>query len=573
MNQTTQYENFFDHSKSIVQNFLTTAVVIDDRAMFGPRETKGMNMAHQHKKEQPPIVLQKTKTRKRGKTRASYDETIEKEPSRQENGDDVFEFSHDLNAKEIIQNFAEKKIICSVLKPEEQDLERLNETVQLVGQTADLIVLDWQLFHESGDKTLELIREIVTHSLSGTPKQLRLISVYTGSRRIDEIFDKIAKVLKSFAPFKLNSNTDKLIHTIGSCRIIVLVKEGIDVLEFHSDKIVPFSKLADRLIEEFTKMTSGLLSNVAMDSFSVIRQNTHKILTKFSPDLDAPYLNHRSCLDYPPDSKRHIEQIVSYELESLLEEHSVGEKAQLSKIKLWLKDQIIKNGEFCTLIEPKKSNPDCQEIQLDDIIDILSKGIDNIKSPKIGKKNAFNKLTCVYADPTLKNDYLDHKYAALTTLKSYYSDISPKLALGSILSSSNNGDVRYWLCLQPRCDSVRLQGKQRGFPLLPLLETGKGIKLILPIEKDEYKIFTVSLRPHMCKVIEFVPTNEDDEIEAIKIEKDTFIFLDNLNSKYKWIAELKFEFAQRIANKFATEISRVGTDNSEFLRRWEKKSG
>lgn len=40
--------------------------------------------------------------------------------------------------------------------------------------------------------------------------------------------------------------------------------------------------------------------------------------------------------------------------------------------------------------------------------------------------------------------------------------------------------------------------------------------------------------------------------------------------QFKWISELKNDHAQRISNDFAAKLSRVGLDESEWLRRWAK---
>jgi hypothetical protein len=49
---------------------------------------------------------------------------------------------------------------------------------------------------------------------------------------------------------------------------------------------------------------------------------------------------------------------------------------------------------------------------------------------------------------------------------------------------------------------------------------------------------------------------------------DGIYFTAKNGTHYKWIGDLRFEQAQRIANKYAAELSRVGLNESEWLRRW-----
>ena len=70
---------------------------------------------------------------------------------------------------------------------------------------------------------------------------------------------------------------------------------------------------------------------------------------------------------------------------------------------------------------------------------------------------------------------------------------------------------------------------------------------------------------HHLSIIMFGQTNNG--IVEAEQEGDAFYFKDINDSKYTWILDLKESHAQRIANKFAAELSRVGLDESEWLRR------
>jgi len=59
---------------------------------------------------------------------------------------------------------------------------------------------------------------------------------------------------------------------------------------------------------------------------------------------------------------------------------------------------------------------------------------------------------------------------------------------------------------------------------------------------------------------------------AEKDDKGVFRFTAADGTEYEWLGELKTEFAQRVAHRFAASLSRVAVNNSEWLRRLEKLS-
>jgi hypothetical protein len=65
-----------------------------------------------------------------------------------------------------------------------------------------------------------------------------------------------------------------------------------------------------------------------------------------------------------------------------------------------------------------------------------------------------------------------------------------------------------------------------------------------------------------------LPDDEKGVVRGVREGEAVFFTAERSESRYRWISELKFEQAQRIVNKYAAEISRVGLDESEWLRRW-----
>ena len=69
------------------------------------------------------------------------------------------------------------------------------------------------------------------------------------------------------------------------------------------------------------------------------------------------------------------------------------------------------------------------------------------------------------------------------------------------------------------------------------------------------------------RTIKFKPLEGTDLIIAKEVN-ELFYFESLHGEKFLWLSDLKDAHAQRIANNFAAKLSRVGLDESEWLRRY-----
>ena len=67
--------------------------------------------------------------------------------------------------------------------------------------------------------------------------------------------------------------------------------------------------------------------------------------------------------------------------------------------------------------------------------------------------------------------------------------------------------------------------------------------------------------------VKFIPSPGSDTISA-REDKGSFVFESSFKEKFIWLSDLKDAHAQRVANNFASQLSRIGLDESEWLRRW-----
>lgn len=122
--------------------------------------------------------------------------------------------------------------------------------------------------------------------------------------------------------------------------------------------------------------------------------------------------------------------------------------------------------------------------------------------------------------------------------------------------------------------------KKRKFPFLKLKRFDSSInkKFDLIVRDNSFIELVISYRPYDSELVEFKPSaarvvipkkvKDDFVFENVPQEKLEGVTKIRVPRKFKWLGDLKFAQAQRVANKYAEALSRVGLDESEWLRRW-----
>lgn len=550
--------DFFKLSKGVVERFLQSAVIVDDGAAF-----------HRVPPDKPPSQLI---TPGRGLQRQADIEDLVRPASEDTkvtggNGD-----VGRLDAKKVIDSFARRGIVCSVVLPSKEEMEELADTLERLASCADIIVLDWTLYKDAGKTALEMIERIVRSSI-GSPEQLRLIVIYTINPQIVSISQQIKTILLSIAETSIGKGgstaveeeDDGLTLTFGPSRITVLAKRDFGIPKEYDRQIVSFEKLADRVSEEFTVMTAGLVSNVVLEAMAQVRRNTHRILGQFSVDLDAPYLTHRALLKHPDEAEDHLTTLAAEELQAILEEARVGGQAASKSIHDWLKAKEEAGKPF-TLRWYKGNQPNQKDITAEELSELLKVGLEDWTCNGVPKKGLKLLLTETFQADDASPQFLDEKFAFVTTMRAYYEQHVPRLTLGTIVKKIADGSSSYWVCIQPVCDCVRLDAI-RAFPFLPLriAEDNSKFEIVLR-EEDEYVRLLFSKRPYDLRLIRFRPRKCDNGVIVARKQGEAYYFQDTSRRQHKWMGELRREHAQRLSNEFAAALCRVGLDESEWLR-------
>ena len=511
--------------------------------------------------------------------------------------------NHDFDAYSVSKIFAEKNKICAIYKPKTAaDIVSLS----CIATKADITILDWQIFLDGeavpqgreeddedvvdprGSHTMSIIKSILSDNVN-QEGSLKLIIVYTGETDLEGIAARIFNELTAANVSNLQREFCAIFKP--NIKILVLAKPDNEVdeggqmrskfqhLPQYNVLVKTYEQLPDLILYEFSKMTSGLLSNFVLRSLTILRNNTFKFVKLYNKELDIAFLIHRLLLANQDDSKEQLIEIFADSVEALLSYNQVDEILSATNINHWVdtkafsknitisnRNITINNAFIKTWI---RNNFVTAALEQWATLNYPAAAEDTSKDISRAREKLFQKPSTLLSD--VADDSRNIEFSVLTHHKSIFkpSNIVPKLTLGALVKGEKSG---YWVCIQQRCDSIRLDGERR-FLFLPLKEdqekfhfvTADGIRLKL------------SKKSFDLRTIKFIATNEDGVVKATVInDKYYFIpkyaeghnaYLPDVDERFEWLLDLKSLHAQRIAHDFASELSRVGLDESEWLRR------
>ena len=578
-------ETFAAHCEEAARRFLQTVVVIDNEAFYPQRKDK---ILPGKKVVRPPVrgigsaVLEKQNKESTGEFQAKE----ENSDARQKNkvNPDAVEFpeneennTHELNVKIITEKFADEQITCSVYCPDD-DENPVTRSVNLA-RNADIVVVDWSLDAKDGDKSKKarkIIRHIVENDIEKGGR-LRLIVVYTAEGALDDLVGKLETTLSQIeenAP-KLEKKTNGQFSLSNNhLKIIFLCKERTPNL-IQGVQPVAFEDLPKKLITEFSHFTKGLLPTIAMHSIASVREAAHHILAKFHSGLDGTLAGHRCLLTEPEDVECYCEDLFVAEIENVLTLNEVGIRyANLKIFKKWLRTKVGENGRL------RKTGE--KFLTTEQVIALFENGDrDNRYKKKVKDQNGpkIKEIPGLFYGNDEDAEKANFEFTRVSVLqREYYgnsfrkNDWRPRLTLGSIVRMEGNND-EFLLCVQARCDSVRLDGPL-CFPFLRLSEgKNNNLDIVIRLADGKDKTLKISNKPYDLVVYKFKP---DCARHILAEERDDGYFFSAIADgekdpiRFQWIADMKDFFAQRVVHQLAERIASVGLDEYEWLRRNSK---
>ena len=336
--------------------------------------------------------------------------------------------------------------------------------------------------------------------------------------------------------------------------------------------MLDYEEIPRFILEEFTRMTSGLLSNFALLSLSTLRQNSSKILGLFSKEMDSAYLGHKAIIPKQEDAEDLLIELFGDTVKDLLYYVNTNANIRENLIDSWI-DNNIKEEDFVYEGKVfKRSKEVLKKILNSKDEDVKSRFNTIFNTIDKALKNHLNQNpTKIYTNNLEINESIekDKCFAKLTHHKSLFipKETQPKLTLGTLIKSTKNDN--YFICIQQKCDSVRIpKDEERKFLFIPLTISQDKFDLLTPegfgLKKDN--------NSYSIRTIKFVCADDSGLILAEKNADNKFIFKQKFieleDEQYEWILDLKDLHSQRIIIDYTSRLSRVGLDESEWHRRF-----
>ena len=510
---------FTDRSIDALKAYLRTAAVIDDAAPV-PQTTESDPVPQTTESDPATTALQ-------APGRVGQASQQAEEPA---------EFkSAPLNVPALVDAFLEQDILCTVFGRKEVLTDNIDALLR-----SDILVVDWKL-NDDGSRTAQFISSCAT----GHPNALHMICVYTSENDLGAIEQK----LRNLSPNLKKIQNIPRAYSIGSTYVLIV------------QKTVEEAEHPGRLLDAFAPLVGGLLRNAVFHSIGAIRNNTHALLDRFHPDLDPAFVTHRVYSKPCEDTEQHLLPLISSEISSILAQEGIPQHLNSEAIQCWLDSGSRRNEgsgipqEIKNIINEKRT-------------DILQKGIMSIQeiknNPEVKRILKESLLTAFWgAKDGTKSDAM---LAILMACEHRYSAVEPMLKSGTILKLKD--DKKYFLCIQPPCDCVRIESEGRPFIFAHVSRCKKKDKFNFTVINQDGTITYLAKdsKAYKASLIKFKPDSGKTYISA-KADSGKLLFTDVDNNKYEFIFQLNELHALRTIQECSNNLSRIGLMESDWQRR------
>lgn len=564
--QNQQSHDWSEHCLSAVKKFIKNAVVIDNEPVLAKRQS--------HAETQVTILNQPNSTGM-GDFLLEDDESGLVSPIASASAsasephanmtdvivsDDGID-AHTLDIRKVSDAFAESGIACSFVLPcdEDQNEELKITRILLSAKLTDIVVIDWYLHGDNPNLTRQVLTKLAESDASAGGR-LRLIVVYTGQTITDGIFSDIKDSLSNGGITVRDIEDHIFTAKNDSCLVIALNKAEVSPTD-----------LPERLFKLFLLLSEGLIPSFSLAAVGAIRKNMHHLVTRFSKELDTAYISNRLITNPPTDVTELMRDLLVSEFDNAIGlERIADEYLDVESIRLWL-DAHENN------FSSQRYNREV--IDKNFIVQLLNSGIDDkgfkdhagtiIKLP-VEKRGLIS--VALAGDMELSRE-AQNKFSRLVAFKreavmlpkfSSHVDWSPSLTTGSLLKHDNG---RFFLCLTPACDTLRLINDSSFVFLEATLVQDSYSVVLKDKSNDEIKLKFDRKRPKLSTFI-FTPDITQRVRGLMSIdEQENFIFQDASGyNSFTWLGEIRYGRAASEMAQLVGNWMRIGINDSEHLR-------
>lgn len=589
---------FFGSSQDIVKKFLSNVVAIDDKLSF-----KGLTPEPRAEVEDDFDAVEDDAS---GLGTINSSKPLQATPPSSKQ-------SHELDYQDLSLAFAEYGINCSGFIPDPQRFKTIDNAADKIMESvrrADITILDWDMddgFTISEDTTEvtsakpneNLVVEAIAAGAAQAKKgslakasikkileqdqsqngRLRLIVVYTAEPDRAAIAEDIRKLFPDDAkPLADSDDGDGCSITFTTsglefCKIVVIEKKP------------SAGDLREEVLALFTELTTGLLSNATLSALGELRDNTHHILHTFNKHLDPAYMSHVLGLLSSPDVREKAHEVafdyatdlISEEFKSSLQiNENIKSDLNNERLKDWV-DFVCKTTKNNTIgIKIDNNNPiQITPERLKGLLAVITpEQLEQVLTldPRICSSAKKFKDSRIEIDlqgvPGFHHENLCAIECKRRDINSVMGNgVEPTIKLGSIIQQGE----KYYICMQPLCDTVRLR-EECNFIFLEITNITDEKKFSHVIKKSSSLFLKFDIKPDSKKlhVFTFSPDKVTNTIKAVEengILKLKYKKHSGETGEFIWLGELKNNIAQSIANSLSAQISRVGLDTNEWLRK------
>ena len=450
-----------------------------------------------------------------------------------------------LNATAIADAFAARGVICGILRPTPRTEDKVQQIAPRAIRNADLVILDWHLQGDDGQAALSILE----HALAEAGHAMRLVAIYTGDPNLPRVASRLAE------HFQAGMISDVAVQ-IGPVRIVVIGKADQDAPP--AEGAFAERDLPKELVRQFVDFADGLVRAVALAALGALRGATYRLLAGLDRGIDLGYVGHRALVFPSSEAEDHVIGMLAAEARSIVEDDGLTRAgADSGAVARWL-EREARAGRGGAV------SPAALAAMVDaDLFDTPARDALKLEHPELASISLKSKLTHHLTTDDAVATSADERFAMLLTLRTVYDRPERVLSLGTIVADQND---RYWLCMQPACDSLRITEGRRRYPFLPLAVNPSAFHFVVEDRGATVRL-KLSGKPADIRHWTF---KADRRARAVLASGEPHRFHTTGDRWFRWIAQLNEGHAQRAAQDVGAEQSRLGLAESEWLRRMSR---
>lgn len=484
---------------------------------------------------------------------------------------------HSINIRAVSDAFVDVGISCAFVLPadsEKKDESKVKRALS-AAELSDIVVIDWYLKPKSPSLTIEILKQLARADNKESGR-MRLICVYTGQTLTSEIFGEMKDAL-SAGGVSLVDVEGRVYQAKNSSCLLIALNKG---------ETAP-SKLPAVLLEAFTVLADGLIPSFALAAVGAIRNNIHHMVSRFDKGLDVAYVANRLITDPPGDVAELMRELLVSECDNALGLDSIADKfLDVDPVLKWLKfkEKDFSSKQYIPAEGAKEQSIDrnyleriCEHGLVGSSI-LGGEGIPSITLPE-KKRHLISEALAGAKENSRKSE---NSFARLVAFRreAYDSkslthgvDWLPSLTTGTLLKANRGSVSRYFLCLTPACDALRLT-KDKAFVFLEGYVKDKPYNIIIVDSDGEEKGLHFDKKSPVISTFKFKPDQKVRRVRAVKIKRSgihyRFKTSDPKPWTFTWLGEVRYGRAVNEMAQLNANWMRIGIVDSEHLRLAER---